>query len=58
MLPSTESTFPKTHPTGQSKEGVEDVPFNGSGDACDAMEDDEDFDDMPPLEDSEVELER
>ena len=56
-LPSTESTIPKTHPTGQSKKSKEVVTNDGRGDADNTL-DNEDFDDMPPLEDGEMELER
>ncbi|XP_071507999.1 uncharacterized protein [Diadema antillarum] len=56
MPPSTELSFPKTHPTGQSPGSPQTAPLDGRGDASGEVEGME-FDDMPPLVDSEEELE-
>ncbi|XP_041454127.1 uncharacterized protein LOC121407226 [Lytechinus variegatus] len=49
-LPQSELTVPKTHPMPQSNGSNKTLPFNG-GD-----EEEDDFDDMPSLEDDEVEI--
>eukprot|EP00057_Strongylocentrotus_purpuratus_P025161 XP_011679635.1 PREDICTED: uncharacterized protein LOC100891190 [Strongylocentrotus purpuratus] len=54
-LPQTELTIPKTHPMAQSKYSIQTVPLNGGGDASHLLEE-EDSDEMPLLEEDEVEI--
>lgn len=54
-LPQTELTIPKTHPMAQSKDSIQTVPLNGGGDASHLLEE-EDSDEMPLLEEDEVEI--
>ena len=53
-LPQIELNIPKTHPEAQSKDSRETVPSNRGGDASHLLEDD--FDDMPLLEEDELEI--